>query len=54
MCKIVTVIFAVCTASQFQCGDGICIDLTRRCDRRVDCDDRSDELACRKFFFVRF
>ncbi|KAL3861153.1 hypothetical protein ACJMK2_007220 [Sinanodonta woodiana] len=35
-----------CRENQFQCGDGICIDVRHHCDGTVDCVDKSDELAC--------
>ena len=31
---------------QFTCGYGKCIDLSRRCDKKKDCDDESDEKSC--------
>ena len=35
-----------CLASEFQCGDGACINPLRRCDFFVDCLDGSDEFSC--------
>ncbi|XP_070560394.1 uncharacterized protein [Ptychodera flava] len=35
-----------CSGSQFQCGDGTCIEKSRQCDIAVDCDDRADERDC--------
>ncbi|XP_064642804.1 basement membrane-specific heparan sulfate proteoglycan core protein-like isoform X7 [Lineus longissimus] len=35
-----------CKKTEFQCGDGKCIDGRRKCDRRTDCTDGSDELDC--------
>ncbi|XP_076481721.1 terribly reduced optic lobes isoform X18 [Bombus vancouverensis nearcticus] len=35
-----------CTASQFKCGNGQCIDSNDRCNNVEDCLDRSDELNC--------
>ncbi|XP_074655735.1 basement membrane-specific heparan sulfate proteoglycan core protein-like [Tubulanus polymorphus] len=35
-----------CTSAQFRCADGTCIDRRRKCDRRYDCPDQSDEQNC--------
>lgn len=36
-----------CTPTQFKCiSDGTCIEDIYRCDRRSDCEDRSDEDNC--------
>ena len=35
-----------CTETQFNCGDGSCIDIMFRCDARSDCIDGSDEFGC--------
>lgn len=37
-----------CTADEFICDSGECIDQARRCDRLADCRDASDEVGCRK------
>lgn len=42
-------VFAACTASQFKCGNGQCIDSDDRCNNVEDCLDRSDELNCREY-----
>lgn len=42
-------VFAACTASQFKCGNGQCIDSDGRCNNVEDCLDRSDELNCREY-----
>lgn len=51
-------VFAACTASQFKCGNGQCIDSGGRCNNVEDCLDRSDELNCREYirriFFLPF
>lgn len=31
---------------EWTCRDGSCIDIRRRCDTRMDCRDRSDEIDC--------
>ncbi|XP_042204943.1 uncharacterized protein LOC121854377 [Homarus americanus] len=35
-----------CTTSEFTCMDGSCVSRLRRCDRRPDCLDESDEQDC--------
>ncbi|XP_075744891.1 terribly reduced optic lobes isoform X31 [Rhipicephalus microplus] len=35
-----------CKENEFQCGNGKCIDIQKKCDRRVDCHDFSDEANC--------
>ena len=41
-----TVTFAPCSAGQFQCRNGDCINATKRCDFTTDCSDGSDESVC--------
>ncbi|XP_030743400.1 low-density lipoprotein receptor-related protein 5 [Echinops telfairi] len=36
----------VCSAAQFPCERGQCVDLRLRCDGEADCQDRSDEADC--------
>ena len=37
-----------CSSDEFMCGDGTCIPLSQRCDRReYHCLDGTDELDCR-------
>ncbi|XP_064100869.1 uncharacterized protein LOC135211492 [Macrobrachium nipponense] len=43
---VVPLTISVCRIGQFTCADGTCINLTSRCDLRVDCPDQSDESAC--------
>jgi hypothetical protein len=35
-----------CSANQWLCGDGHCIDAVQFCDGRWDCPDNSDETGC--------
>ena len=35
-----------CTDEEFNCYDGNCINMVQRCDRVLDCPDKSDEVNC--------
>ena len=35
-----------CNNSLFNCGDGSCIDMDKRCNAITDCGDRTDEIGC--------
>ncbi|VDD90121.1 unnamed protein product, partial [Enterobius vermicularis] len=37
-----------CSANQFKCANGKCINATLACDRNDDCGDASDEIGCTK------
>ena len=44
--------------SELRCGDGSCVDIRRRCDGRLDCNDGIDERNCgmnakRKIWFLQ-
>lgn len=36
--------------SEFTCGNGICIPIEQRCDKKMNCNDGSDERNCRKCY----
>lgn len=36
-----------CSLNQFSCDTGVCVDIERRCDQELDCEDGSDENNCR-------
>ena len=36
-----------CYDDQFTCNDGTCIPLQSRCDKKLDCEDLSDEKECK-------
>merc|ERR1719193_1117343 len=39
-----------CSAGQFTCNDGQCIDIEQRCDQTSNCVDESDEDNCKLIF----
>ena len=39
-----------CSYNQFQCVQGSCIDLTKRCNLVEDCLDGSDEFMCGELY----
>ena len=41
-----TLTFSVCTADEFTCRDGNCVPMTRRCDGKFECRDKTDEKDC--------
>ena len=43
----VTLNFNACTDDEFNCRDGSCVPIAGRCDGRIDCPDRTDEIDCR-------
>ncbi|XP_064381758.1 basement membrane-specific heparan sulfate proteoglycan core protein isoform X2 [Dromaius novaehollandiae] len=42
----VTPRWRACSALEFACGSGECVEAAYRCDRRPDCRDASDEQGC--------
>ena len=41
-----TLTMSICTAKQFTCDNGLCINIDLRCNGDTDCDDQSDEVGC--------
>ena len=37
-----------CGPDKYTCNNGLCIDISKRCDSWPDCGDKSDELNCRR------
>ena len=35
-----------CSDGEYTCDDGLCVSLAKRCDRKPDCQDASDEVRC--------
>ena len=46
--KTMVIKFTACVEGFFTCNDGQCIDIEERCDQTPNCNDKSDELDCRK------
>ena len=44
--KEVTLQISSCGEEEFSCDNGICIPMEDRCNRRAECQDRSDEKNC--------
>ena len=43
----ITLNFNACTDEEFNCVDGSCIPIAERCNGRIDCPDKTDEIDCR-------
>ena len=41
-----------CTADEFRCDDGTCIQQRYHCDREYHCPDGTDEFNCGMFSFT--
>ena len=42
----VTLNINACSDNEFNCYDGNCVEMNQRCDRVLDCPDKSDETNC--------
>ena len=40
-----------CGEDEFNCHNGYCVSMSQRCDRILDCPDRSDEIECNLIHF---
>ena len=47
----ISLILTACSMEQFTCDDGLCVGMDKRCDRKQDCEDLSDEKGCRLVSF---
>ena len=45
-CAEVLLHLTACGAESYNCHDGTCVDIKRRCDKKNDCPDASDEKNC--------
>ena len=46
--SLVTLTLNACGQQEFNCIDGQCVNITQRCDRRIDCEDKSGEPTLRE------
>lgn len=47
------ILASTCSSNQFQCVDGPCINIDKRCNEVEDCSDGSDEFLCGKCTCMR-
>jgi len=40
-------------STEFQCDVQRCLNITQKCDGYYNCDDRTDELNCSKYFLKK-
>ena len=45
---IVNLILALCSDSEFSCGNGTCVPLSQECSGSAECPYSSDEIGCGK------
>lgn len=47
-------VYPPCSNGEFRCNDGLCIPMSKHCDLKDDCNDRSDEIGCGKYCSALF
>ena len=43
-----------CTPGEFQCNNGRCLDIRRKCNGYDECGDGSDEIDCGRLVQIPF